>query len=82
MSTMASSFGSKVSNIHSMTIHFGSVTPEHSWKQACVNVMSCGVNIVYCGVNVMSCGVNVMSCGVNVMSCGVNAMYCGINVIS
>jgi predicted secreted hydrolase len=53
MSTMASSFGSKVSNIHSMTIHFGSVTPEHSWKQARVNVMFWSVNIMSCGVNVV-----------------------------
>ena len=53
MSTMASSFGSKVSNIHSMTIHFGAVTPEHSGKQARVNVMSWSVNIMSCGVNVV-----------------------------
>ena len=53
MSIMASSFGSKVSNIYSMTIHLGSVTPEHSWKQARVNVMSWSVNLMSCGVKVV-----------------------------
>jgi hypothetical protein len=53
MSTMASSFGSKVSNIYSMTIDLGSAIPEHSWQQARVNVMSWSVNIMSCGVNVV-----------------------------
>jgi hypothetical protein len=74
MSTMASSFGSKVSNIHSMTIHLGSVTLEHSWKQARVNVMSWGVNLMSCGVNIIYCGVDVISCGVNIVPCGVNVI--------
>ena len=68
MSIMASSFGSKVSNIHSMTIHLGSVTPEHSWKQTRVIVMSWSVNIMPCGVNVIFCGVNIVSCDVNIIS--------------
>jgi len=67
MSTMASYFGSKVSNMHSVTMHVGSVTPEHSWKQARVNVMSWSVNLMYCCINVMSWSVNIMSWRVNVV---------------